>query len=286
MTLQIRAAQPSDAAACGNVMHQAFHTLANRHGFPADFPTPEAATGLAANLISNPKVFGVVAERDGAVVGSNFLSEGDMIRGVGPITVDPEAQGSGIGRRLMEAVLQRANGAAGVRLLQDGFNMSTIALYSSLGFKVREPVVVLTGSPSGNIPEDVSVRAMRSEDVEACDNLYTTVHGISRRTELSQALNSLAPMVAEREGRITAYLTAPSLWLANHGVAESDDDMRALIAGTAKQHGKISFLLPTRQTALFNWCLRQGLRVIKPMTLMTKGEYRDAESPYMPSVFY
>jgi len=47
----------------------------------------------------------VVAEVDGRVVGSNFLYEGDPIAGVGPISVDPEYQ-RGVGRRLMEAVIQ------------------------------------------------------------------------------------------------------------------------------------------------------------------------------------
>jgi len=59
----------------------------------------EVATQLATAFITEPSVFGVVAEKDGKVVGSNFLSEGDPIRGVGPITVDPSVQGTGAGRR-------------------------------------------------------------------------------------------------------------------------------------------------------------------------------------------
>jgi hypothetical protein len=39
----------------------------------------------------------VVAEIDGRVVGSNFLDERGPVRGVGPITVDPAAQGRGSG---------------------------------------------------------------------------------------------------------------------------------------------------------------------------------------------
>jgi len=286
MTLQLRAATPADAEACGRIMHQAFDSIAGRHGFPADFPSAEAATGLAQALIASPTVFGVVAEAEGRVVGSNFLNEGDAIRGVGPITVAPAAQGGGVGRRLMQAVLARGQGAAGIRLLQDAFNMRSLALYGGLGFAVREPVVVLAGQPAGTPPAGTVVRPLREADLEACDRLCRQAHGVSRRAELAAALCQLAPLVAERDGRVTAYMTAPGFWIANHGVAASEDDMRALILGAASTAGALSFLLPTRQSGLFAWCLEQGLRAVKPMTLMTLGQYREAELPYMPSVFY
>jgi predicted N-acetyltransferase YhbS len=287
MTLDIRATTASDAEACGRIIYEAFEGIAGRHGFLPDFPAIEAATELAQGLIASPSVLGVVAEEDGRVIGSNFLTEGDAIRGVGPITVDPRAQGSGVGRRLMQAVLDRANGAAGVRLLQDAFNMRSIALYASLGFEVREPVLVMAGQPAGTLPAGITVRPMGEPDLEASDALCTQIHGISRRGDLADALRFFAPLVAEREGRITAYMTAPSFWIANHGVAESVGDMQALIIEAAAiTAAPVSFLLPARQTALLRWCLGQGMRAVKPMTLMTMGEYRAPDRPYMPSVFY
>jgi predicted N-acetyltransferase YhbS len=287
MTVHIRVARPSDAEACGRIIYQAFEGIAGRHGFPPDFPGTAVAEGLASAFLANPTVFGVVAEEDRRVVGSNFLSEGDAIRGVGPITVDPQAQARGVGRQLMQAVLDRANGAAGVRLLQDAFNMRSIALYASLGFEVREPVLVMSGRPSAELPAGVTVRAMAAQDLEASDALCVRVHGFSRRGDLAGALGTSGPYVAERDGRITAYLTAPAFWIANHGVAESEDDMRAVIAGAAAATAApVSFLLPTRQAALFRWCLDRGMTAVKPMTLMTMGEYREPDRPYMPSVLY
>jgi hypothetical protein len=71
------------------------------------------------------------------------------------------------------------------------------------------------------------------------------------------------------------------------GVADSEDDMQAPIAGAAAAAGApLSFLLPTRQSSLFRWCLGQDLTAVKPMTLMTIGQYRTPDRPYMPSVFY
>ena len=286
MTVTIRATTPADSDACGRIMYDAFAGIAGSHGFPADFRGLEAATGLAQALIANPATYGIVAEVDGRVVGSNFLSEGDTIRGVGPITVDPKTQGSGVGRKLMQAVLERANGAAGVRLLQDGFNMGSIALYASLGFEVREPLVVMSGSPSEAQPAHTVVRPMTEADIPACDRLCEQVHGINRHSELVGAIQAFSPKVAVRDDRITAYMTAPTVWLANHGVAESEADMHALLLGAAADEATIAFLLPTRQASLFRWCLAQGMRAVKPMTLMSIGDYRVPEGAYMPSVFY
>jgi len=93
--------------------------------------------------------------------------------------------------------------------------------------------------------------------------------------------------VVEREGRITGYLSAATFWLMNHGVAKTELDMRALLAGAgALSPEPLSLLLPTRQANLFRWCLHQGMRAIKPMTLMTMGHYQEPEGCYFPSVLY
>src|SRR5918995_1553535 len=132
----LREAQPGDAEACAQILFDAFGGLHDHHRFPRDFPALEAATGMMAMWIPHPSVWGVVAEIDGRIVGSNFLDERDPIRGVGPITVDPEGQNAGVGRKLMAAVMERGEGAPGVRLLQDAFHMRSLSLYESLGFLV------------------------------------------------------------------------------------------------------------------------------------------------------
>jgi hypothetical protein len=73
-------------------------------GSRATFPMLELAAGLMAMWLPHPSVWGVVAEIDGRIVGSNFLDERDPIRGVGPISVAADAQNAGVGRRLREAV--------------------------------------------------------------------------------------------------------------------------------------------------------------------------------------
>jgi hypothetical protein len=228
-----------------------------------------------------------VAEGGGRVVGSNFISEWDAIRGVGPITVDPDAQTRGTGRRLMEAVIERGRTGAGVRLVQDSYNSASLSLYASLGFDVKEPLALMEGDVDGDVPAGFEVRRMKEEDLGAVNELCRRVHGFDRAGELKSLGPALSPYVAVRAGRVTAYASAPNSWPLGHAVAESEDDTRALLAGASAQSGApLSFLLPTRQAGLFRWCLSRGLRVVKTMTLMSMGEYVEPRGSYLTSVLY
>jgi hypothetical protein len=189
----------------------------------------------------------------------------------------------------MEEVIARGAEARGIRLFQDSFNMQSLALYASLGFEVREPAVVMSGTPKSGPPSGIQVRPLEESDVEECERLCLSVHGFERTSELRDAIQTpaLSPVVAVRDGRITAYATTVTFFPAAYGVAETEDDLCALIAG-ALAAGEVpaSFLVPTRQAGLFRWCLSQGLRPIKPMTYMTLGEYREPDGGWIPSVLY
>jgi predicted N-acetyltransferase YhbS len=282
----IREAAPADAEACARICFEAFGAIHDHHRFPRDFPALEAATGLMASWIPHPSVWGVVAEVDGRIAGSNFLDERGPIRGVGPITVDPQGQNTGVGRRLMQAVLERGKGAPGIRLLQDGFHMRSLSLYESLGFDVKEPVAVASGSPSSDRPDGVEVRALAEDDLDECEALCKQVHGFERTNELRDSLQAFKPFVAVRDGRIAAYASSVSFWPMNHGVAQGDEDMQALLLGAAAAVDEpIAFLVPLR-SELFRWALGAGLRLVKPMNLMALGEYREPRGAWFPSVLY
>lgn len=288
MSVAIRPMREEDVETCGRICYEAFRDVAERHHFRPDFPTPEFATQVLHMFFSNPHVFAVVAESGGRVVGSNFLSEYDAVRAVGPVTVDPSAQAKGAGRRLMEAVIERGRGGASVRLVQDTHNAASLSLYASLGFDVREPLALLEGGIREAATEGVEVRPLREDDIDACAQLCERVHGFARAGELRSRPPFLTSYVAEREGRLVAYASAPHFWPLNHAVAENDDDLRALLAGAYEQGGgqPLSFLLPTRQADLFRWCLGGGMRVLKTMTLMTTGAYHEPRGGYLPSVGY
>ena len=287
--VEIRPMEPRDSAECARIVYEAFGGIQDRHRFPRDFPTLDAAVQLTTNFISHPMIWGVVAERAGRIVGSNFLDERGPVRGVGPITVDPQTQAQGVGRRLMQAVLERGKGAAGIRLFQDSFNVQSLSLYASLGFEVKEPAVVISGRPRSGPDGGIEVRPLNEGDLEECESLCLRVHGFERTNELRDAMQVpvFSPFVALRDGRIRAYATTLTFYPAAYGVAETAADLCALIVGAlAAGDAPASFLLPTRQADLFRWCLSEGLRVVKPMTYMSIGEYREPQGCWIPSVLY
>jgi hypothetical protein len=73
MAVSVRDAQTNDTADCGRIIHAAFAAIAAQHNFPPDFPSADVATGVASMLIAHPGFYGIVAEQEGRIVGSNFL---------------------------------------------------------------------------------------------------------------------------------------------------------------------------------------------------------------------
>ena len=281
----IRPALPADAAPAGAICYTAFKNIAEQHAFPPDFPDPDVATGLVADLLSRTDIHAVVAEIDGRVVGSNFLWEDDRVAGVGPITVDPAAQNSHIGRRLMEEVLERAQhqGIASVRLVQAAYHARSLSLYSKLGFVVREPLSVMQGPALGKRIDACEVRAATAADLESANTLCRQVHGHARAGELRAALEQGTASVVERGARLTGYATGIGFF--GHAVAETNADLQALI-GAAPSFAGPGFLVPMRNAALVRWCLEHGLRIVQPMTLMTMGPYDEPKAAFLPSVLY
>jgi predicted N-acetyltransferase YhbS len=268
----IRRARAEDAPACGRICYEAFHKISTEHNFPPDLPAPEAGVGLMSQLFSHPGFYCVVAETDGAIAGSNCLDERGAIAGLGPITIDPKVQNRGVGRKLMDAVLDRARerNFAGVRLVQAAFHNRSLSLYTTLGFDVREPLAVFQGPPIKKKYEGLVVRPAQLADVEACNALALRVHGHHRGGELADAIRQGTAAVVERDGRITGCASALAFY--GHAVAETNPDLEAMIAGADGFAGP-GILVPSRNSELFRWCLAHGLRVVQPMTLMSPGLY-------------
>jgi GNAT superfamily N-acetyltransferase len=281
----LREPRPEDAAELGRICHEAFTAIAERHGFASDFPTVESGVAAISLFIGTPGIHGVVAERDGRPIGSNFLDERSTIAGVGPITVDPAVQDGGAGRLLMEAVLRRAETErfAGVRLVQAAYHSRSLALYTKLGFDAREELVTLQGPPIRERIEGYEVRPADEDDLDAIDQLCLDAHGHDRAGEVRAALGQGNVSVVENDGRVVGYTTGIAYF--GHAVSTSNDALKALIAA-APEFGGPGFNLPVRNGDVFRWALDRGLRVVQTMTLMTTGLYNEPRSPYVPSVLY
>jgi GNAT superfamily N-acetyltransferase len=284
MSVQLRSGTAEDAQVCGRICYDAFGAISSAHGFPNDFPSAEVAVGLLGGLLGHPGFYSVVAERDGQVIGSNFLDERSTIAGVGPITVDPAHQDTRVGRVLMEDVIRRARERApGARLLQAAYHGRSLSLYAKLGFAVRDVLACMQGPAMDTAVPGYRVRAGTAEDAAACNDACRRVHGHDRSGEVADAVAQAGLLVVEHDGRISGYSTGLAFFA--HSVGETNEDLKALI-GAAPAFAGPGILVPARNSDLFGWCLNHGLRVVQLMTLMTIGLYNEPEGSYMPSVLY
>lgn len=285
MNLNLRIGRPEDAQECGVICYQAFKVISEAHNFPPDFPAPEVAVGLTSMLLSRPDIYSVIAEADGRIVGSNFLWEGNQVAGIGPVTVNPETQNSSIGRKLMEDVLQRAEEKKflSVRLLQAAYHNRSLSLYTKLGFNTCEPISTIQGAPLNIEIEGYDVRPAVENDLDECNQLCLQVHGHTRSQDVIDGIKQGTAFVVARAGRITGYTAA--LGYFGHTVGENNEDLKALISAAETFHGP-GFLLPTRNSELLRWCLNNGLKIVQPLTLMSKGVYQEPRGSFLPSILF
>jgi GNAT superfamily N-acetyltransferase len=273
---------------CGKIGFQAHKAISSAHGYPSEQPSLEFAVGMIRTLLANPNSWGALAERDGQILGSIFLHlfPASPVAAIGPLTVDPSAQG-GVGRALMEASLTEARKRSydQVRLVQSPSHLRSFVLYTKCGFILREPLFLMHGNPVPSIVgKKHDVRAARSEDISACNEICISVHGFSREIELRQAIDQqVASVNIDNTGNITGYAAGIG-WLG-HAVAKTNEVLKALVANASAIIGP-GFFVPGRNSDLLRWLLDAGFRMVWPANLMTVGNYQDPTAPFLPSIAY
>ena len=162
--------------------------------------------------------------------------------------------------------------------------MTSISLYVSLGFDTKHPVAVMQPAP-GEQPDD-SIRPVTEDDLQTIDELSRRIYKVSRRNEVTSGMRGpFRPYLRERGGGVVGYY---SLGIGGHGVAETEDDMVALVRETARQM-PLDFhrvLCPLTEGSLYRKLLATGARNIKIMNLMALGPYEEPRGTYCPSVLF
>lgn len=283
MPIELRQARAENVPELGRICYEAFKDISERHGFPTDFPTVEVGHQVVGMLTAQEDVYGVAAFDGATPKGSNFLEMWDDVAGIGPVSVDVSSQGDGIGRTTMQHVVDHARerGYEMVRLVQDSFNMRSLALYASLGFVVKEPLSYMTLATT-NTP-DAAFRPATLADLDAMDELCRSIYRISRRNESETIINLGFPAFVLDRGSVRGYLIGTAL---GHGVTESDVDMLALLNGLGATVPDQHTLVPLRNGTLYRGALAAGHKNTKVMNLMALGPYEEPQGTFCPSVLF
>jgi GNAT superfamily N-acetyltransferase len=198
---------------------------------------------------------------------------GEQFATCGMIIVDAALQGRGIGRALMDDLLE----AAGSRTMLLRSTIAGRRLYEQLGFtafgRVHQHQAMLAApSPDGAA---ASTRAMRPGDAAGLQGLDRAASGMDR-VRLLDALGSTGQIiVAGPEARPTGYACVRR-WgrgvVIGPVVARDDAAARELIAAALQGHpGEFVRIDVTEDSGLSPWLETLGLPCVDRVTSMARG---------------
>ena len=284
MALELVPATRERIPRLSRICHEAFSALHDRFGIERDIPNAEVGEMIISQTVERPDYTGVMAVLDGEVVGSNFLLHADEVAGVGPITVDPAVQSKGIGKALMQWVIDEARRREirQVRLFQEALNTTSLSLCTALGFDWRDSAALMQATPAAE--DDPAVRPLEGRDLEAVAALSRESYGFSRAGDAAQLLEWQVPgFVRERNGEVTGYLFAT---LFGHAGAEGDEDLLSLAAQAARHLPPplARFICPMGRPVLYRKALAEGHRTLKMLSYMSLGDFIPPQGFFFPSI--
>ncbi len=158
----------ADIGSVGEILFKAFNSVALKHGYAAKLNTVEEGTAWAWTMLRHPFSKIIVAEVGCRVVGVCCLNVRGDHAGLGPVAVDPSAQGAGIGKKMMTALLRKAEDLRSVRLFQEAYNVSSFSLYYSLDFLPVASILdlVLNVGEGAITGEQTGVAGLSAHDCE------------------------------------------------------------------------------------------------------------------------
>lgn len=219
---------------------------------------------------------GVAWREGGALLGTAAVFPFGPDHGsIGLVQVAPALQGRGIGRRLMEAVIERGAG----RSLMLHATPEGAPLYAKLGFEPRGLVQQWQGVAAG--PAGAPHRATATDLPSICA-LDEAATGL-RRAGLLQALVRVGAVT------LSGPAAAPSGYAIRRRFGRGQvigpvvaQDEAAAIASTAalREPGFLRLDIPARASALAASLTEAGLAQVDTVQVMVRGAWPDA-----PSVF-
>jgi GNAT superfamily N-acetyltransferase len=220
--------------------------------------------------------FGLVAEHDGALVGTCMAWHfGADAAKIGMVIVSNRCQGRGIGRKLMQAMVDRLDG----RSIALNATAEGLRLYESLGF-ARTGSVFQHQSADFSVPvpqllPGERVRPMVARDADGVAALFSQASGIDQAALLG-ALSTVAKgVVLTRDNQPAGFALLRRFgrgWSIGPVVAADAHGARTLVSHwLAAKMGKFCRLDVTGAGALSPWLTELGLPCVGEVTAMVRG---------------
>jgi predicted N-acetyltransferase YhbS len=213
----------------------------------------------------------VACDADHPMLGTaTWWSYGERHGSVGLVLVDPSQQGKGIGRRLMDTIIDDA----GTRSLQLVATQAGLKLYKQCGFRevglIEQRQGVLS-SPVAAPSTNAEIRAATTSDIEALAALDAATMGAPRRELLQQLLtvgsgfiHPTGFVIKRQAGRGT---------LIGPVVADTDSLAIDLVAKALNSStGFVRIDIPSSAEQLARWLDTVGLVKVDTAAAMCRGD--------------
>lgn len=278
--MTIRPLAPADVDAVAEVDFAAFQDVALRHGQVPLVGAVRDSRAYVRRLLEADPLGGFVAEDGGTIVGHAWVHGRGPIATVGPLAVEPRAQGRGAGRALLAACLQAAGPrATQVRLVHESFNMAALHLYLTTGFRIVAPVLELELAPTASVPAPpavarTSLRPAGVADVERIAARDARAFGTRRPQDVERRLRAGCGIVAEREKRLVGYALGGFGTLGSSAADEAEVGLSMLVslAGEAAlRRTALRVMVLGSDRVLVDGLLGAGFRLFRACHYLTRG---------------
>lgn len=221
-----------------------------------------------------------VCDDDGVLLGTaSWWSYGEQHGSVGLVVVDRAQQGKGIGRQLMETIIDDA----GSRSLQLIATRAGLKLYQRCGFREVGSIEQRQGTlSSSTLPAPagrISFRAAIADDFEALAILDAAAFGAPRIDLIRQLLAEATGLVATLDGHLAGFAMKRQSGrgtLIGPVVADTESLAIALVAQTlTSTTGFARIDIPAEASGLARWLDTAGLVRVDTVTAMLLGERPD-----------
>jgi len=320
--LEFRSPTAGDVDAVTAQTMESFNSFNASVGLAPEFHPESFARMVMEGCIAGDEGLIAVRRGDGACMGAVFNDEADIEEGAvgcGPWSARWGATQAGVGRALVTQIVSRSvrHGASSIRLIQIAANNTSMALYTSLGFDTREPLMAWKGALRADFVAaelargaamGFSTRPIEPRDIAAIDAIHTECNGISRKRSLLAEASSERTrrdtflVVLDGKKRIVGYTTGLSP--INHSVAKSDAALYYVLAAAHAAHAAALAADPSNPylqrppyqhtcvrlyPALTRWMLDGGMRCSRQVNLMVLGAWQPIQHDrfiYCPSINY
>lgn len=300
---EMRPLNHGDRSEYADLVHSSFNAWYWKKGWGTDYfrcPPEDAAIFYDIyNDLAPGRSVAAVNTKTGRLMGACFYHPRERHVSLGIMSVHPSYFGRGIGRALVNHIIDftDSGGFSSLRLVGSAINMDSFSLYNRAGFVpvkcYHDMVIQVPPNGVGSAPAEVKlVRDARIEDAAAMGDIEFEISGIRRLEDYLYATENRRGVfevkVLEGERGLDGFMISirhPALNMIGPGVSRIQDGACALVhscLGRYRGEGVLC-VIPMDCTSLVRQMYDWKARNVETHLFQVRGEFKPFDGVSIPS---